>query len=76
MDEEDIGEHIAGTTITASAQYDSLGKAEKEALLRQQLGEGVLGGEAPEELVVAAKGTAGYMLMRAMGWKEGTSTVQ
>ena len=71
MDEEDLGEHEAGRTITASKDYqDTTGELERR-LLSQNLGSHGLLGRAPDELIVQSHQSMGYQLLKKLGWRPG-----
>lgn len=66
MDEEDIGEHLAGQTIQANSGYsrDELGSRERQHLQTSL-------GAAPDELFITANTSGkGYQLLKAMGFKD------
>lgn len=71
MDEDDIGEHMAGTTIQAQSQFDTLNSKEKE-IMKQKLGGGANGvlGQIPDEFIITSNDSKGWQLMKAMGYKD------
>ena len=67
MDEEDLGEHIAGSTIAAHQNFDTdLGQREREILMKSALA------AAPDELIISSNDekSKGYQLLKAMGFKD------
>jgi hypothetical protein len=66
MDEEDLGEHMAGSTIQAQQGFSMDPSASKE---RNHLQSTL--GAAPDELLIATHSNAkGYQLLKAMGFKD------
>jgi len=66
MDEEDLGEHMAGSTIQAQQGFSMDPQASKErSHLQSTLG------AAPDELLITTQSNAkGYQLLKAMGFKD------
>lgn len=64
MDEEDMGDHVAGKTITTTAEYEVSGTKEKDVGSKEKFGtiaEGIEG-----KLVGASYSSIGYKMLKAM----------
>lgn len=66
MDEEDIGDHVAGTTIIADKSYDSINPKDKQKQIKA-FGNSILG-NVPEEFIIPSYDTKGYQILKNLGW--------
>lgn len=64
MDEEDIAQSVAGQTLVARSEYDTLGQRNKE-LIQKDLGMSLLG-KPIDEMIVQSRNSVGYEILDAM----------